>query len=632
MSDTGILVTIEDESDTRIVLDYTNRDFTAIRSQLVGLAKGLMPDWATAGEASDFGTLLIELFAYMGDVMHFYIDRTASEAFLGTAVRRQSVLYIADMLGYRPIGQQSASVLLDFTLDANAEETVTLPVGTKVYNNADNANNLMVFETNQEVFLDPLATPPILTGSSFATEGVTVHDDLMGISLGIPNIEFILPHKGVVFNSVSVRSDEAGQSLPWTFVSDISIARPTQAAFTTFLDDTGVTHVVFGDNTAGRIPAANANLYVTYRFGQGAEANDLSADTLTVIAANSVPSTTNLWGVTVRNAASPVGGTDPESIDAMRFSIPRAASRIKSRAITLNDYGDLAMQVPGVAKSVAYGTVYTAVHVRIAPTDGKATTQYMTYLCDSVEAYMADKIIVGSQVMAEPTDVNALWYPVYCRVLVHVIEGFNRSSVRLQVESLIRKAVDFDFVDFGTKITIGKIYRTSLSIQGVEWIEIMWLNNTEPTLAQDKLMAPITNNADPSPITVNDMMTPPLLIPRIVPPLTVFKKADVQTKQLTSWVAKLTTTAAHTFLVGEGITVAGVDGTFNGNYIITAVTSNTISYAKQVADIAAVAATGTVTQYDTHNPESEVDFPGLDENERTHDGLWVWAVGGVVGS
>ena len=49
-----------------------------------------------------------------------------------------------------------------------------------------------------------------------------------------------------------------------------------------------------------------------------------------------------------------------------------AAARIKNRAVTLNDYADLAMQVPGVAKSVAYGTVYTAVHVRIAPTAGKA--------------------------------------------------------------------------------------------------------------------------------------------------------------------------------------------------------------------------------------------------------------------
>ena len=64
---------------------------------------------------------MLELFAYMGDVLNFYIDRAASEAFLGTALRRQSVLYIADMFGYKPIGQHSASVVLLFTLDDEAE-------------------------------------------------------------------------------------------------------------------------------------------------------------------------------------------------------------------------------------------------------------------------------------------------------------------------------------------------------------------------------------------------------------------------------------------------------------------------------------------------------------------------------
>ena len=63
---------------SKVVLDYTSRDFTAIRAQLIGLAKGMMPDWQTAGEPTDFGTLILELFAYMGDVLHFYIDRTAA--------------------------------------------------------------------------------------------------------------------------------------------------------------------------------------------------------------------------------------------------------------------------------------------------------------------------------------------------------------------------------------------------------------------------------------------------------------------------------------------------------------------------------------------------------------------------
>ena len=122
------------EERGRVVLDYTSRDFAAIRAQLVGLAKGFMPEWETVGEAPDFGTLLLELFAYMGDVMHFYIDRTASEAFLGTAIRRQSVLYIADMFGYKPIGQQSATVKLEFSYSADAEENLLIPHGTRIHN------------------------------------------------------------------------------------------------------------------------------------------------------------------------------------------------------------------------------------------------------------------------------------------------------------------------------------------------------------------------------------------------------------------------------------------------------------------------------------------------------------------
>ena len=80
MSDVGVIIDLDDTSidKGKVVLDYTSRDFNAIRAQLVGLAEGIMPDWQTAGEPSDFGTLMLELFAYMGDVLHFYIDRTAS--------------------------------------------------------------------------------------------------------------------------------------------------------------------------------------------------------------------------------------------------------------------------------------------------------------------------------------------------------------------------------------------------------------------------------------------------------------------------------------------------------------------------------------------------------------------------
>lgn len=68
----------------------------------------------------------------------------------------------------------------------------------------------------------------------------------------------------------------------------------------------------------------------------------------------------------------------------------------------------------------------------------------------------------------------------------------------------------------------------------------------------------------------------------------------ITNKALTSNVATLTSNA-HQFQVGQTVVVAGVDATFNGTYVITAVTANTFSYAKTNADVTSAAATGTAT-------------------------------------
>ena len=72
--------------------------------------------------------------------------------------------------------------------------------------------------------------------------------------------------------------------------------------------------------------------------------------------------------------------------------------------------------------------------------------------------------------------------------------------------------------------------------------------------------------------------------------------ATVNNKALTSNVATLTTAAAHNFLVGDRVTIAEVDATFNGTYALTAIpTATTFSYAKTASNVtsAAVSPTGT---------------------------------------
>ena len=74
-------------------IDYTSRDFSAIKQDMIDLIPNFVPQWISR-DPSDFGIALIELFSYMGDLINYYIDRSANESFITTASQRESVLQL----------------------------------------------------------------------------------------------------------------------------------------------------------------------------------------------------------------------------------------------------------------------------------------------------------------------------------------------------------------------------------------------------------------------------------------------------------------------------------------------------------------------------------------------------------
>jgi hypothetical protein len=464
----------ETDKENQVVIDYTRRDFETIREWLLGTAQGKLPEWQTVGQAGDFGTLLLEMYAYMGDVTNYYVDRVGAEAFLGTAQRRQSVYYMADMLGYHPVSQRAASVELVFSLSASSPSSVTINAGTTVVNNVDDQADGIFFETDTKLVLDPGETKTVL-----ATEGLTIPYEGFGNSTGKPNASWSLSNKGVIFQSVRFYTNEGGVIVPWTEVDSVSNARPNQSAFSTYLDDADVTHIMLGDSAAGRVPPSGSEIYASYRYGRGSLANSLAAGTLTVLVSNAD------WSsyVTVTNPNPPLGGADAETIDSMRFSIPRA-NRVRSRAVTLDDHITLALQVPGVAKAIAYGSVYSSVTVRVAPVGGFDASEdfgggedsNMSRLRASVVNYLSDKVLIGAQTFVE----RPQWHDVEVAVELVVLDGYVRETVRSQVQSAISDLFAFERLDFGQKVTKGDIYRAATKIPGVDYVELTRLRPTNP--------------------------------------------------------------------------------------------------------------------------------------------------------
>ena len=96
-------------------IDYTDKDYDALRQALLGLATYRLPEW-TDRSAADLGMLLVDLFAYMGDIVSYYQDRIASESFLDTAVERRSIINLLRLIGYElaPPVASSAELTLVF--------------------------------------------------------------------------------------------------------------------------------------------------------------------------------------------------------------------------------------------------------------------------------------------------------------------------------------------------------------------------------------------------------------------------------------------------------------------------------------------------------------------------------------
>src|SRR6185295_1518455 len=96
---------------------------------------------------------LCDSFAVLADVLTFYQERIANEAFLGTATERRSVLMLARLIGYQLNPGVAASTALAFTLESApgmpslAAQPVTIPVGTRAQSIPDPNQDPQTFET-----------------------------------------------------------------------------------------------------------------------------------------------------------------------------------------------------------------------------------------------------------------------------------------------------------------------------------------------------------------------------------------------------------------------------------------------------------------------------------------------------
>ena len=93
----------------------------------------------------DFAIALLAMWSYIGDILTFYQERIANEAYLRTALLQESVVQLAALLDYKPAPGAAAETDLAFFLDKNKQ--VQIPVGFRVQSVPGQNEKPQKFET-----------------------------------------------------------------------------------------------------------------------------------------------------------------------------------------------------------------------------------------------------------------------------------------------------------------------------------------------------------------------------------------------------------------------------------------------------------------------------------------------------
>ena len=476
--------------------DNTARDYNSIRTNLTTRASSSLPEWA-GSDSSDFMSTLIDLWAYSADIMHYYIDRASTEAFLGTATQRSSVVALANLYGYVPNYIKAATALV--SVQNTSASTIVIPVDT-AFISTDGQQFLSVSENS--VLSLATSTLSVIQGKKYTTEAVTSESDsTSSISDGTAGQRFRLYRTSVAVNTIRVYVGEGvfGEVVEWTRVNNLTKYGPNDSVFTVYVTPTGVTQIVFGNGLNGRIPTSNSPITCTYIQTSGSAGN-AAAGTITKFVSGGIT------GISViGNISAAAGGSDIESIDSIKRSIP-SVIRTRNGAVSLSDFGDLALTTQGVSKAtVSYlGSASTGASITatvIGPqtnylTDGAASVSIATDLRERVSRELLDNAMLGITLINVPSTVT--FTKLYIYLDLYVKSNYVQSVVKADVTTAINTLFAFDNVSFnGQTITIGDVYRVAAAVNGVDYLVVTGFNPSDVnsiassgklTIASDRLL------------------------------------------------------------------------------------------------------------------------------------------------
>jgi len=134
---------------------YIDRDFNTLRNSLIQYSKTYFPNTYNDFTETSTGMLFMEMAAYVGDVLSFYLDNQIQETFIQKARQTTNLYALAYSLGYVPKVTTVASTMIDFYQQVPAIQvggefvpdynySLIIPENTQVSSNTNSTQKFII--------------------------------------------------------------------------------------------------------------------------------------------------------------------------------------------------------------------------------------------------------------------------------------------------------------------------------------------------------------------------------------------------------------------------------------------------------------------------------------------------------
>ena len=310
--------------------------------------------------------------------------------------------------------------------------------------------------------------------------------ELLGTGTGGAGQAYPLVQHGILPGTVVLDVEESGRWQQWTEVDSFAASRAGDRHYTV---DLAAGEVRFGSGGQGpRVPQIGERIRVrAYRYGGGLAGN---------VAAGAISQVVDAAGVDIGNPLPATGGRDAESLDAALDRIPDEVHR-RDRAVTADDFRELALQVTGVARAETLALLHPdtpnvpaagVVSVLIVPADdirNPAAPLPDRSLLRDVTRYLDPRRLITTELYVIPPEYR----PIGLSAGVVVREGYQVDAVRRWVELILRQFLaplppygpDGQGWPLGRTVRRAELEAIAVQVDGVEYLEGLLLAVPDPT-------------------------------------------------------------------------------------------------------------------------------------------------------